>query len=82
MTCTNPELSKPTVTRTLHCHQSTSDHFLDKNAIVVGNLTYNIFPLPSIIPSAHLKNRLYRYQDLLDSLNSCKTNECAFCDLS
>ena len=34
----NINLNKPTVTRTstLQCHQSTSDHFLDKNAIVVG----------------------------------------------
>ena len=29
---------KPTVTRTLQCHQSTSDHFPFKNAIVVGIL--------------------------------------------
>lgn len=29
---------KPTVNRTLQCHQSTSDHFLDENAIVVGIL--------------------------------------------
>ena len=56
--------------------------FFHKNAIVVGILTCNIFPLPSIIPSAHLKNKSYRYCDLLDSLNSCKTSECAFCHLS
>ena len=27
---------KVTVNRTLQCHQSTSDHFLHKNAIIVG----------------------------------------------
>ena len=31
-------LSEPTVTQTLQCHQPTSDHFLNKNAIVVGIL--------------------------------------------
>ena len=37
---------KPTIYRTLQCHQSTSDHFLDKNAIVVGILRFkkDIFP--------------------------------------
>ena len=32
------QLSKATVNRTLQCNQSISDHFLDKNAIVVGIL--------------------------------------------
>ena len=37
----------------LQCHQSKSDHFLEKNTIVVCILIQNIFPLTSIITSAH-----------------------------